>query len=61
MVRGRNLPAPMSPTQSTELPVTQIAEGSRQSLGYPKLLHSGSETWIAWGDSKTGVKTAQLK
>jgi hypothetical protein len=41
-------------------PVLKIAEGSRQSLGYPKLIHSGSETWIAWGD-KTGVKTAQLK
>jgi hypothetical protein len=42
-------------------PVLRIAEGSRQSLGYPRLLHSGSETWIAWGDSKAGVKTAQLK
>jgi hypothetical protein len=42
-------------------PVLQVAEGSRQSLGYPRLLHSGSDTWIAWGDSKTGVKTAQLK
>jgi hypothetical protein len=42
-------------------PVIQIAEGSRQSLGYPKLLASGSETWIAWCDSKTGIKTAQLK
>src|SRR5712692_5105284 len=38
-------------------PVTQIAEGARQSLGYPKLVRSGSETWIAWGDSKTGIKT----
>ena len=42
-------------------PVTQVAEGSGQSLAYPRLLHSGNETWIAWGDSKTGVKTAQLK
>jgi len=42
-------------------PVIQVAEGSRTSLGYPKLGHAGSETWIAWGDSKTGVKTAQLK
>jgi BNR repeat-like domain len=41
-------------------PVLKIAEGSRQSLGYPKLMHSASETWIAWGD-KSGVKTAQLK
>lgn len=41
-------------------PVVHIADGSTQSLGYPRLLHSGNETWIAWGD-KTGVKTAQLK
>ncbi|HEY7338481.1 MAG TPA: hypothetical protein VH639_26580 [Bryobacteraceae bacterium] len=42
-------------------PVVEIAQGSRASLGYPKLGHSANETWIAWGDSKTGVKTAQLK
>jgi hypothetical protein len=42
-------------------PVIKIAQGSKSSLGYPKMLQSGSETWIAWGDSKTGVKTAQLK
>ncbi len=42
-------------------PVVKIAEGSRTSLGYPKLLHAGSDTWIAWGNAKTGVKTAQLK
>jgi hypothetical protein len=42
-------------------PVLQIAEGSRQSLGYPRLLRAGSDTWIAWGDAKSGVKTAQLK
>ncbi|HEY2842860.1 MAG TPA: hypothetical protein VGJ09_04390, partial [Bryobacteraceae bacterium] len=42
-------------------PVAQIAEGSRTGLGYPKLVRAGSDTWIAWGDAKTGVKTAQLK
>jgi hypothetical protein len=42
-------------------PVIQIAEGSRTSLGYPKILRTGGETWIAWGDAKTGVKTTQLK
>ena len=42
-------------------PVIKIAEGPRTSLGYPKLLGTGSEMWIAWGDSKSGVKTAQLK
>ncbi|HJT71312.1 MAG TPA: sialidase family protein [Terriglobales bacterium] len=39
-------------------PVTKVADGS---LGYPRLLHTRNETWIAWGDAKTGVKTAQLK
>ena len=42
-------------------PALQVAQGSWQSLGYPRLLRSGSETWIAWCDAKTGVKTAQLK
>jgi hypothetical protein len=42
-------------------PVAQVAEGSRTSLGYPKLVRAGNETWVAWGDAKTGVKTAQLK
>jgi hypothetical protein len=42
-------------------PVVKIAEASRTSLGYPKLVHAGSDTWIAWGDAKTGIKTAQLK
>lgn len=49
----------VSPTGSAG-PAVRIAEGSTQSLGYPRLLHSGNETWIVWGD-KTGVKTAQLK
>ena len=42
-------------------PVIKIAAGSRTSLGYPKLVRAGSETWIAWGDAKSGIKTAQLK
>ena len=42
-------------------PPLQIAAGSRASLGYPRLLHLGNDTWIAWGDSKSTVKTAQLK
>lgn len=42
-------------------PVLQVAEGSRQSLGYPQLLRAGSETLIAWGDSaKAKVQTAIL-
>jgi len=42
-------------------PPLKVAEGSRASLGYPRLVHAGTETWIAWGDPKTGIKTAQLK
>jgi hypothetical protein len=41
--------------------VTQVAEGSRSSIGYPRLLHAGSETWIAWGNSGTAkIQTARL-
>ncbi len=43
-------------------PVIQVAEGSKQSLGYPRLVRAGAETWIAWGsgagDAK--VQTARL-
>lgn len=42
-------------------PVLRVVEASRTSLGYPRLSRSGNETWVAWGDAKTGVKTAQLK
>jgi hypothetical protein len=42
-------------------PVLKVAEGGRQGLGYPKLVRAGNETWIAWGDGKAGLKTAQLK
>jgi hypothetical protein len=42
-------------------PVLQVAEGSRQSLGYPQLLQAGTETWIAWGDSANAkLQTARL-
>ena len=41
--------------------VTQVAQGSRASIGYPRLLHVGSETWIAWGNSATTkIQTARL-
>ncbi len=41
-------------------PVAEVAKGSRDALGYPKLLHAGSETWIAWtGTGK--IQTARLK
>jgi len=42
-------------------PVVQVTEGSTQSVGYPRLLHAGKETWIAWGNSANGkVQTARL-
>jgi hypothetical protein len=42
-------------------PVTQAAEGSRQSIGYPRLLQVGKETWLAWGNSgATSIQTARL-
>jgi len=41
--------------------VTQVAQGSRQSIGYPRLLHTGNETWITWGNSGTAkIQTARL-
>ena len=40
-------------------PVVQLAEGGRMALGYPKVMHSNSGTFIAWGGSK--LQTAQLK
>jgi hypothetical protein len=42
-------------------PVLQVAEGSRASLGYPRVVHSGSDTFITWGDGKAGIRTALLK
>lgn len=42
-------------------PPVQIAQGSTQSLGYPRLLQAGQETWITWGNSSSGkVQTARL-
>lgn len=44
-------------------PVTQVDQGVRASLGYPKILHAGTETWITWGTRKptSKVVTALLK
>jgi hypothetical protein len=40
-------------------PVVQVAAGTRKSLGYPKIVRAGNETWIAWNtDQKAG--TAKL-
>ncbi len=40
-------------------PVVQVAAGTRKSLGYPRILRAGNDTWIAWNtDSK--IATAKL-
>jgi len=41
-------------------PVAQVAEGGRMALGYPRIFHSGGDTFITWGDAKQ-VQTARLK
>ena len=43
--------------------VTQVTEGSRKALGYPKILRAGGETWVAWAGSATPAKvqTVRLK
>lgn len=42
-------------------PVVEVAQGSEQSVGYPRLLEAGRETWIAWGNSANGrVQTARI-
>jgi len=43
-------------------PVIQVAQGSRRNLGYPRILQTGNDTWIAWTSSATAAKvqTARL-
>ena len=40
-------------------PVVEVAKGGKMALGYPKLFHNGSDTFIAWGDAKH-IETASL-
>jgi hypothetical protein len=40
-------------------PVLEVAKGGRMALGYPKLFHNGSDTFIAWGNPKH-IETASL-
>jgi hypothetical protein len=40
-------------------PIVEVAKGGKMALGYPKLFHHGSETFIAWGSAKH-VETASL-
>jgi hypothetical protein len=43
--------------------VTEVTQGPRRALGYPKILHAGAETWLAWAgsESPTKVQTVRLK
>ncbi len=42
-------------------PVVEVTQGSTESIGYPRLLEAGKETWIAWANSANGrVQTARL-
>jgi hypothetical protein len=40
-------------------PIVEVAKGGKMALGYPKLFHHGTETFIAWGNAKH-VETASL-
>ena len=40
-------------------PVVEVAKGGKMALGYPKLFHNGSDTFIAWGNPKH-IETASL-
>jgi hypothetical protein len=40
-------------------PIVEVAKGGKMALGYPKLFHNGSETFIAWGTTKH-IETASL-
>ncbi len=33
-------------------PIVEVAKGGKMALGYPKLFHNGSDTFIAWGNPK---------
>ena len=42
-------------------PALQVAQGTKRSLGHPRLLQMGKETLIAWGDSQDAkAQTAKL-
>jgi BNR repeat-like domain len=40
-------------------PIVEVAKGGKMALGYPKLFHNGSDTFIAWGTTKR-IETASL-
>jgi hypothetical protein len=56
---GAKLLARYVAANGTPGPVTQVATGSRKSLGYPRIVRAGNETFIGWNtDSK--IVTAKL-
>ena len=59
-IEGAKWSAPRTIAQSRRL--FRHPAGSRRSLGYPRLLQAGSETWVAWGGSAetSAVHTARL-
>lgn len=41
-------------------PVVQVAEGGRSTLGYPRIVHAGGETLVAWAGGGAKIQTARL-
>ncbi len=41
-------------------PVVQVAEGGRSTLGYPRIVHAGNETLVAWAGGGAKIQTAKL-
>jgi len=42
-------------------PVVEVAQGEQQGLGYPRLVHAGNSTFIAWGKPGSKLQTAALQ
>ena len=58
---GVRLLARQVSSASNSGPVVEVAHGTQRSIGYPRLLQVGNETWMAWGNSgDTQIQTARL-
>jgi hypothetical protein len=42
-------------------PVVEVAKGTRRSLGYPRIVRAGNDTWVAWASSDTAAKIQTAK
>lgn len=40
-------------------PAVEVAAGTRKSLGYPRIVRTGNDTWIAW-NTESKAQTARL-